>query len=131
MTRLEQARALRDRTDRHYNCCQSVLIPFCPETGLEEEQAYSLGAHFGGGMHCGEACGALTGGLMVLGMLGYDKETSKAFTEAFRTAHGFLDCRDLLDAAKKQNIEKKVNCDGLVLAVVKELEALISSTPRP
>ena len=49
MDRLETARALRTNPNRHYNCCQAVLVSFCPEIGLSEEAALALGAHFGGG----------------------------------------------------------------------------------
>ena len=70
MTHLEKAQELRARTDIHFNCCQSVLIPFARELGLTEEQAYAMGAHFGSGMHCGSACGTVTGALMALGLAG-------------------------------------------------------------
>ena len=39
MTKQEKARALRARTDVHYNCAQSVLVTFAPEIGLTEEEA--------------------------------------------------------------------------------------------
>ena len=68
MTHLEKARELRARTDIHFNCCQSVLVPFAQEMGLTEDQAYALGDNFGAGMRCGSTCGALSGALMVLGM---------------------------------------------------------------
>ena len=46
MTPIEKARELRASTDVHYNCCQSVLIPFAQRMGLTEEQAFALGANF-------------------------------------------------------------------------------------
>ena len=64
MNHMEKARALRARTDVHFNCCQSVLAAFAEDMGLTEEQAYNLGANFGSGMRCGAVCGALTGALM-------------------------------------------------------------------
>ncbi len=67
MDRMEHVRALRASTDRHYNCCQSILVPFAEEMGLTEEAAYALGANFGAGMKHGSTCGTLTGALMVLG----------------------------------------------------------------
>ena len=73
---LERAKEVRKLEEPHYNCCQGVLAAFAEECGISEEQAYALGAHFGAGMGRASACGAITGGLMVLGMLGHgDKKT--------------------------------------------------------
>ena len=49
-----------------YNCCQAVIMACGDLVGLPEEAAYT-GFCFGAGMNCGSICGALTGGLMVLG----------------------------------------------------------------
>ena len=58
MDRMEQVKHLRtDPGGRHYNCAQSILVPFAGEAGLEEEQAYQLGAMFGSGMNHGATCG--------------------------------------------------------------------------
>ena len=78
MTRMEKCKALRAETAVHYNCCQAVLVPFAAEMGVTEEQAYKMGAHFGSGMRHGSTCGAITGALMVLGMLGYDEQAATA-----------------------------------------------------
>ena len=43
MTRMEETEALRARTDVHYNCCQSVLVPFADLCGLDKETAFKLG----------------------------------------------------------------------------------------
>ena len=69
MTRMEETEALRARTDVHYNCCQSVLVPFADLCGLDKETAFKLGANFGSGMRHGSTCGAVSGALMVLGLL--------------------------------------------------------------
>ena len=70
MTKLERARELRADTARHYNCCQSVVLPFAEELGLDEEAVLKLAEHFGSGMRRGSVCGAVTGGLMALGLMG-------------------------------------------------------------
>ena len=70
MTHMEKAKALRADTAVHYNCAQSVIIPFAAEMGITEEQANAMGAHFGSGMRHGSTCGAVTGALMALGMIG-------------------------------------------------------------
>ncbi len=126
MDRMEVTRALRDCTERHYNCCQAVLIPFCPETGLDHDTAYAMGAHFGGGMRMGSVCGALTGGLMVLGLLGFSDQESLALLQRFRQRHSHLDCRDLLAANAAAGREKKPHCDDLVYQMVADLDALLS-----
>ena len=81
MTKQEKARALRARTDVHYNCAQSVLATFAPEIGLTEEEAFRLGGPFGAGMHRGSVCGALTGALMALGLAGVPQPTAVDFLE--------------------------------------------------
>ena len=53
MDRMEETKGLRERTDIHFNCCQSVLVPFADQCGLSKEAAYQLGAHFGAGMKHG------------------------------------------------------------------------------
>lgn len=122
MTHLEKARELRARTDKHFNCCQSVLVTFAKEMGLTEEQAFALGDNFGSGMRCGSACGALTGGLMVLGMTNYPPEEADSFRKRFREEHGEINCAALLKAAHEAGIPRKEHCDGLVFDVVQMLE---------
>ena len=79
MTKLERARELRADTTRHYNCCQSVVLPFAEELGLDEEAVLKLAEHFGSGMRRGSVCGAVTGGLMALGLIG--DYVGKIYTE--------------------------------------------------
>ena len=122
MTHLEKAQELRARTDKHFNCCQSVLVAFAEEMGLTEEQAYDLGANFGSGMRCGSVCGTLTGALMVLGMRGCDGDRSAAFLRQFREKHGEINCAALLKASHDAGIPRKEHCDGLVFEVVEALE---------
>ena len=43
MNRMEETKGLRARTDIHFNCCQSVLVPFAEACGLSKEEAYKLG----------------------------------------------------------------------------------------
>lgn len=122
MTYMEKARELRENTAVHYNCCQSVLIPFAREMGLTEEQARALGAHFGSGMRHGSTCGALSGGLMVLGALGYDEKQAMALLRRFRENHGATDCTALLKASHDRGEERKAHCDGLIYEVIEALE---------
>lgn len=92
-----------------YNCSQSVLFSFCGEFGLDEDTALKLSCGFGGGMaRRGEVCGAVSGGIMVLGLkygrgkndtrvetdLAYSK--IRDFMNRFSAKHGSCLCRELL-----------------------------------
>ncbi|MBO5767488.1 MAG: C_GCAxxG_C_C family protein [Clostridia bacterium] len=92
-----------------YNCAQSVLCAYCDITGLDHETAKRMSSSFGGGMgKLREACGAVTGGFAVLGLLygGYDVNDNsaksehyarvRALGEAFKEIHGTINCEALL-----------------------------------
>ena len=106
-------------------CCQAVLVTFADRLGLTPEQANALGAHFGSGMRHGSTCGAVSGALMVLGLLGCDEKQSTALLRDFRTRHGALDCADLLRASKERGELRKDHCDSLVLEMSRFLEELL------
>lgn len=85
MDRMEQVKHLRtDPGGRHYNCAQSILVPFAGEVGLGEEQAYQLGAMFGSGMNHGATCGVITSALMLLGLKGYSTKEAGDLLRRFR-----------------------------------------------
>ena len=125
MTNMEKARQLRADTQVHYNCAQAVLVAFAQEMGMTEEQAYNLGAHFGSGMRHGSTCGAVTGALMVLGMLGYDEKTATALLRQVREGHGALDCATLLRTSAEAGIPRKAHCDGIVFEMLQVVEDII------
>ena len=91
-----------------FHCSQAVLSAFSGKFGVDEQTALKLGGCFGGGMCCGEVCGAVTGALMVLGLqYGHaDAQDVQAktltnaktmeFINAFKTENGSILCRDLL-----------------------------------
>lgn len=126
MTRMEHTRALRARTDVHFNCCQSVLVPFAEACGLSEEEAYRLGAHFGAGMKHGSTCGAVTGALMVLGMAGADNDAAQDLMRRFRWKNQVLDCAGLLRLAAQRGEDRKCHCDRMVYEAVELLEELLA-----
>jgi C_GCAxxG_C_C family probable redox protein len=89
-------------------CSQAILGNYGPLYGLDENQAMRLAAGFAGGMRMGEACGAVTGAFMVLG-LAYGtnecrtKEGRRStyaavddFAERFLRRNQSLLCRELL-----------------------------------
>lgn len=118
---------LRADTTRHYNCAQSVLIPFAEKAGLDAEKAYALASNFGAGMKRASVCGAITGGLMALGLLGVeDGATIAEYHRRLRQAHdGMLDCADLLRREKELGGEKKAHCDNMVIECVQLVEELL------
>lgn len=84
MSHIERVKEVRAIVEPHYNCGQSILVPFCKELGMTEEQAYALGAHLGKGMRHGGTCGALSGALLVLGAMGFSEEEAAAFIQQFQ-----------------------------------------------
>ena len=121
---LDRARQLRAIAVPHYNCGQSVVLPFAEEAGLTEAQAMGICANFGGGLKRAAACGAITGGLVVLGLFGIDDPG--AYYRALREKHeGLLDCADLLRRNKELGGEKKPHCDALVYECVELVERLL------
>lgn len=91
-----------------FQCSQAVFAAFAPGYGLSEEQALRIGAGFGGGMCKGEVCGAVTGALMVIGLVhGHDdpedaegnarvKRLTREMMDRFSGENGSFVCRDLL-----------------------------------
>lgn len=126
MDKIQEARALRGDPQVHYNCCQSVLIPFAGDCGVSREKAERLGAHFGGGMRMGSTCGAVTGALMVLGMAGRGEADAKSLVSAFKTKNGALDCAALLRRAGEAGEERKCHCDRMVEDAVTLLEQILA-----
>lgn len=126
MDRIERMKAYKEQENTHYNCCQSVLLAFLPECGLDLDTAAAVGAHFGGGMGRGSACGAVTGALMVLGLAGAERETANRFLTQFTQCHGAIHCAELLAKAKPANrTEKRAHCDGLIEDSIRLLEELL------
>ena len=107
MTRMEETEALRARTDVHYNCCQSVLVPFADLCGLDKETAFKLGANFGSGMRHGSTCGAVTGALMVF-------ERKNMLDDAIKTGTA-LDCTVNAELLKNIFWNKAPLHDGAVI----------------
>ena len=121
---LDRAKELRVSTSPRYNCGQSVVVPFAKDAGLTEEQAMGICALFGGGLKRASACGAITGGLVVLGLFGIDDPS--AYYQALRASHeGLLDCADLLRRNKELGGEKKPHCDALVCECVTLAEQIL------
>lgn len=124
------------RLQSGFNCAQAVLSSYAGDLGLPDDAAPRIASLFGGGMgRTGEVCGAVTGALMVLGLVVgkpapvdlEEKDRQHAMARElmarFRERHGSLLCRDLLGCvlstpegwAKAQNQGLfETLCPGLV-----------------
>ena len=92
-----------------YNCAQSVLCAYAEDFGMEKKEALSIAVGFGGGIgRTQETCGAVTGAVMVLGLLSDFKAEDdrkkinavytkvQRFLEEFAKVKGSTKCRDLI-----------------------------------
>ena len=92
-----------------YNCAQAITVAFSDVTGLDEKLSARLASSFGGGMgRMREVCGAVSGMLLVAGVLyGYDANDDDASKKGhytlvqelaarFREEVGSIICRELL-----------------------------------
>lgn len=126
---MKRSHALRDDTTTHYNCAQAVFILFAEKKGISAAQATAITANFGSGMRAGLTCGAITGGLMALGLYGVDDaEASAEFMRRMKDLHGGLsNCRDLLREEVHSPAEKKPHCDGMVYEAVEIVEEMLTA----
>lgn len=130
-----------------YNCAQSVLWTFAEDSHLDLDTALRVACGFGAGMaRRQETCGAVTGGIMVLGLRhGRGEAQDRSATETtyaktqelmrrFEAKHGTCNCRDLLggcdlatEAGQKQFKERDLlnqACKACVQTVVAILEQM-------
>lgn len=124
---LEKAKKLRAITEVHYNCAQAVIVPFAEDAGMTEDAAYNVAANFGAGMKMASVCGAITGGLMVLGLFGLDNaQIIASYYQQLKNNHeGFLDCGNLLRINHEAGREKKPHCDEMVYECVLLVENIL------
>lgn len=93
-----------------FNCAQSVLSVFSDDFQLNRDKALKLACGFGAGIALrGDMCGAVSGGIMVLGMqYGSDRTSDEAstnltyskvneFIDLFSQKHGTVECSSLID----------------------------------
>ena len=131
-----------------YNCAQAIFYAHCDDLQFEKDLALKIGSGFGGGMgRKGEVCGAVSGGIMVLGFkYGSAKKKDRsskerAYTktreliEQFQKRHGTYICRDLLKGCdlmtkkghrdfKKKDLLNQT-CKPCVESVVEILEKIM------
>jgi len=136
-----------------YNCAQSILYAFGPGLGLDGEISLKVATGLGGGMaRRGDVCGALTGGILVVGLkYGRGARQDRSATEktyqktqellaGFEQRHGSCLCRVLLGGCdlrtpegqrfyKEHDLLRKT-CIGCVQSVVESLAQVVDA-PEP
>jgi C_GCAxxG_C_C family probable redox protein len=142
MTKTEQAIS---KFAEGYNCAQSVFFSFCDDLKLERDKALKIACGFGAGMGRNEeVCGAVTGGIMVIGATyGRGENDDRKATEVtyaktkelmyqFAKKHGTYICRNLLNGCElstkegqkyylENDLKNKI-CRPCVQSVVELLE---------
>ena len=134
-----------------YNCAQAVVAAFHEELGMTESEAARLSSSFGGGMgRMRETCGAVSGMLLVAGLLwGYgtpgDDEAKAAhyrlvqkLAGKFRERTGSLICRELLGnppsdpnpTPRTADFYKTRPCAGFVALAAEILDQEIAERSR-
>ncbi len=133
-----------------YNCAQSVILAYADTIGMDKATCARLSSSFGGGMgRMREVCGAVSGMLMVAGLLyGYEgPETGpvkkdhytrvQQLAEKFREEAGSIICREILKnppadpAPSPRTAEYYAQrpCARMVSLAVRVLERYIAENP--
>ena len=108
------------------NCGQTLLMAYAEELGLSTEQARKMGTNFGAGLLCGNVCGTVNAGMLILSGLGVSPAASAGFVKKFAGSHCSLNCSELLAAARNAGISKKQHCDELIYEVIEEIDGILA-----
>lgn len=133
------------------NCAQAIVVAFSDVTGLSEEFSAKMSSSFGGGMgRLREVCGAVSGMLMVAGLLyGYSdsgpedrsKKEHYALVQSlagqFREEVGSIVCREILKdppsdpnpTPRTAEFYAKRPCARMVMTAARILDAYILAHP--
>ena len=133
-----------------YNCAQAVAVAFSDITGLDPIFSAKMASSFGGGMgRMREVCGAVSGMLMVAGILyGYDSNDDDTVKKAhyalvqdlagqFREQIGSIVCRDILKnppsdptpSPRTAEYYKQRPCARMVVLAAQILDRYITEHP--
>jgi len=131
-----------------YNCAQAVFYSFCDALQFDKNTALKMACGFGAGMgRKEEVCGAVTGGIIVIGTkYGRGEKDERTATELtykktrelmdqFDKKHGTFICRKLLNGCeltteegqkhfKENNLINKT-CKPCVQSVVEILDSIM------
>ena len=123
--------AILDLREKKHSCSQATFLGICRALGgsLAEEQLLALSAGFAGGIgktFNDGSCGALVGGVMVVGLY-QPGQTDKAVTdgkrlfEQFKEREGTVICKDIL-----QKYGGFSNCTNCCVHVGRDVAAILS-----
>jgi len=144
---MNQKNILCEKAVKHfreeYNCAQSVLLTMFEHWNGKSELIPKIATAFGAGIgRCGSVCGALTGGVMAIGIRYGTNEPSlekrlrayelaERFYKQFERQHGSVLCRELIgyDLSNPEELEQarktKVFEEQCVNFVRKTVETLL------
>ena len=110
-----------------WNCCQAVVSVFAQDVGYDEEACMKAATYFRGGMQIGSVCGAMTGGLMALGLAGLnDPQISNEYLRRIRENHsGLMNCKDLLRVNAENGGEKMPHCNAMIRECISCVEEIL------
>jgi len=133
------------------NCAQAVFLAFEDVTGIDRKVAAKLSSPFGGGIgRMREVCGAVSGMMMVLGVLyGYDDTVEddaqkkqlykdvQALAGKFREECGSIICREILKnppsdpnpTPRTAEFYAKRPCSRMVMTAARLLDEFIAEHP--
>ncbi|ALO14493.1 C_GCAxxG_C_C family protein [Salinivirga cyanobacteriivorans] len=122
-----------------YGCAQSVLLAFDSKTRLDPVSAINIAAPFNGGIGVANSlCGAVSGGLMVIGIIVGENHKNIAqkntviriksdeFLQKFKNVEETCSCEEIL---KKAEIRKENNhkaCGNAVKNAVQILDQILN-----
>ncbi len=133
-----------------YNCAQAITVAFSDVTGLDKDFSARMASSFGGGMgRMREVCGAVSGMLMVAGILyGYDENSPESAKKEhyalvqylagqFRAEVGSIVCREILKnpptdpnpTPRTEEFYKQRPCTRMVMVAARILDAYIQNHP--
>lgn len=123
--------------DRRFNCCQAVACAFAKEAGIDEATLFRMGEGFGLGMGGMDAtCGALSGAVMLAGIVNSDGNLDSPGTKAstyalsremvnrFREKTGSTVCRELKGVDTSRMLCSCPDCIKCGVEVVQEVLGL-------
>lgn len=136
-----------------FTCSAAVFSAFSGELGLDPEMAKKIACGFGAGVSkTGNICGAVSGGILVIGLkygkteAGDDAATEKTravtrqFIREFTEKNGSVQCTALLGhdlsdpaayAAAQQSGIFMTTCPALVRDAAAILERILQEQPKP
>ena len=109
-----------------YNCAQTVAMCMADYFGIKNNALKDLAAPFGGGLSGirVSVCGALSGGLMVIGMMDIDNKdiAGKLLIDFVKQKYGNINCDLILDidftdkeqVSREKSVKKQSICTPLI-----------------